>query len=98
LYDSERELTGADKPVVSDLRVQAWILALLAAIGVLGFVLGIFAYITLFLRLKGGVKWSGAMLGALGAIAVLSTLGYYLVLEYPRGLLQYLFDLPWPLN
>jgi TctA family transporter len=98
LYDSERELTGADKPVVSDLRVQAWILALLAAIGVLGFVLGIFAYITLFLRLKGGVKWSGAMLGALGAIAVLSTLGYYLVLDYPRGLLQYLFDLPWPLN
>jgi hypothetical protein len=36
--------------------------------------------------------------GAAGAVAVLSPLGYRLVLRYPTGLLQMFFDLPWPLD
>ena len=97
-FDSEREWGVEDKPVHSDLHFQAWILALLAAIGVFGYMLGIFVYITAFLRVKAGSRWHWAMVGALGAVTVLSIFGYFLVLDYPRGLLQQLFELPWPLN
>ena len=98
LFDSEREWGREDRPVRSDLHFQGWMLALLAAIAALGFILGIFVYITAFLRVKAGVRWRWAIAGALGAIALLSSLGYFLVLYYPRGLLQGLFELPWPFN
>jgi len=97
-FDSEREWGDKDKPVHGDFHFQGWILALLAAIGVFGYMLGIFVYITAFLRVKAGSKWHWAMVGALGAVAVLSTFGYFLALDYPRGLLQTVVELPWPLN
>ena len=97
-FDSEREWGDKDKPVHSDFHFQGWILALLAAIGVFGYMLGIFVYITAFLRVKAGSRWHWAMVGALGAVAVLSTFGYFLALDYPRGLLQSVASLPWPFN
>jgi len=97
-FDSEHESSGDNRPVHSDLHFQGWVLALLAAIGLFGFILGLFAYITTFLRVIAGVRWYKALAGALGAVAVMSTFGHFLVLEYPTGLLQYLFELPWPLN
>lgn len=98
LEDAERELTGADKPQVSELRVQSWILWLLVAIALVGYILGTFIYISLFLRLKAGVRWHWAMVGALGMVAVLAAFGHFLVLQYPEGLLQHYFELPWPLD
>ena len=97
-YDSEREWRSEEKPAHSDLHFQAWMLGLLASIGVLGFILGIFVYITAFLRVKAGVRWHWTITGALGAVLLLGTLGHLLVLDYPRGLLQNFFELPWPIN
>jgi hypothetical protein len=97
-FDSEREWTGEDRPVHGDLHFQGWILALLAAIALLGFILGILLYITVFLRVKAGVRWHRALAGALAAVAVMSLFGHIFVLEYPAGLLQSLVDLPWPLD
>ncbi|MGE0556859.1 MAG: tripartite tricarboxylate transporter permease [Burkholderiales bacterium] len=97
-FDSEREWSGEDRPVHGDLYFQGWILALLAAIALFGFILGIFIYITAFLRLMAGLRWSRAVAGALAAVAVMSLFGHLFVLEYPTGLLQYLVELPWPLN
>ncbi len=97
-FDNEREWNEEDRPVHGDLYVQAWILALLAAIGLFGFILGICVYITAFLRLKAGVSWLWAITGALGAVAVMSIFGRIFVLEYPAGLLQHLIEMPWPLN
>ncbi|MBI3919722.1 MAG: tripartite tricarboxylate transporter permease [Betaproteobacteria bacterium] len=97
-FDSEREWGDKDKPVHGDFHFQGWILALLAAIGVFGYMLGIFVYITAFLRVKAGSRWHWAMVCALGAVTVLSIFGYFLALDYPRGLLQTVAELPWPLN
>ncbi|MFH1602779.1 MAG: hypothetical protein ABIH03_02610, partial [Pseudomonadota bacterium] len=97
-FDSEREWGKEDKPVRSNFHFQGWILALLAAIGVFGYMLGIFVYITTFLRVKAGSRWHWAMLGALGAVMVLSIFGHFLALYYPRGLLQSVVTLPWPFN
>jgi putative tricarboxylic transport membrane protein len=97
-FDSEREWTGEDRPVHSDLHFQGWILGLLAAIGLFGFILGILLYIPAFLRVKAGVRWHGSIAGALAAVAVMSLFGHIFVLEYPAGLLQSVFDMPWPLD
>jgi putative tricarboxylic transport membrane protein len=97
-FDSDRQSTGEEKPLRSDLHYQGWMLALLAAIAAVGFILGIFVYITAFLRVKAGAKPHWAVAGALAAVAVLSLFGHLFVLEYPRGLLQHFFDLPWPLD
>lgn len=97
-FDSEREWTGDDRPVHGDLYFQGWILGLLVAIALFGFILGLLIYITTFLRVKGGVRWHKALAGALAAVGVMSAFGHIFVLEYPAGLLQAVFDLPWPLE
>jgi vacuolar-type H+-ATPase subunit I/STV1 len=97
-FDSEREWTGGDRPVHSDLHFQGWILGLLAAIALFGFILGILLYIPAFLRVKAGVRWPWSIAGALAAVAVMSLFGHIFVLEYPAGLLQSVFDMPWPLD
>jgi hypothetical protein len=96
-FDGEHE-AGEEPPVHGELHVQAWILGLLAAIAAFGFILGIFVYITTFLHVKANVRWHWAAVAALGAVAVFSAFGYFLVLDYPQGLLQALFDMPWPLD
>jgi TctA family transporter len=97
-FDSEREWGAEEKPLRSDLHFQAWLLGLLATIGILGFMLGIFVYITTFMRIKAAVSWKWALAGAAGTVTVLGTFGYVLVLSYPRGLLQMVTNLPWPLD
>jgi TctA family transporter len=98
LYDKEDASAGDGRPPYSELHVQGWILALLAAIATLGFILGVFLYVAVFLRVKAQVKWSSAILSALGAVALFAGLGHLLVLDYPEGLLQYWVDLPWPIG
>lgn len=97
-FDSEHEWRGENRPVHSDLHFQGWILGLLAAIALCGFILGIFIYISAFLRVKAGVRWHRAIAGALAAVAVMSLFGHLFVLEYPTGLLQSVAELPWPLD
>jgi hypothetical protein len=98
LYDREREL-NADGPLPhSDLHFQGWMLGLPAAAALLGFVLGVFAYVIAFMRVKGQTSWRKAVIAAACAVIVLSLLSYFLVVDYPQGLLQFLFELPWPFN
>lgn len=73
-------------------------LALLAALATFGFVLGTFVYIMMFLRTMAAVRWRWTVVSALGAVVLFGVLGHVLVLQYPQGLLQSLFDLPWPID
>ena len=98
LFDSEREWTAEDRPQQSVWHYQAWMLGLLLASALAGFVLGIFAFISVFLRVKARVAWQRATLAAFGAVALLAVLSHVLVLDYPAGILQHLVEMPWPLN
>lgn len=98
LQDNEREWSAEDRPVHSIWHYQGWILGLLAAMALLGFVLGMFAYIAVFLRVKARVRWHWTLVGGLGAVAVLATLSYFLGFYYPQGLLQHVVDMPWPFD
>jgi hypothetical protein len=73
-------------------------LGLLVAAAVFGFVLGVFAFISVFLRVKANVAWPRAALAASGAVLVLSAMSHFLVLDYPEGILQRLVAMPWPFN
>jgi hypothetical protein len=95
--DTEHAAT-TDPPAHSELHVQAWILGLLAATALVGFILGVLIYIAVFLRIKAGTRWSMALLSGLGAAAVLAGFGHFMVLDYPGGLLQHFFELPWPFD
>jgi putative tricarboxylic transport membrane protein len=96
-YDGERG-GGEDRPVHSELHYLGWMAGLLAAMGLLGFLLGIFAFIAAFLRWKAHVAWHKAALAAAAAVALFALLSYVLVLDYPRGLLQRVVEMPWPFN
>jgi hypothetical protein len=98
LHDAEREWTAEDRPAHSVWHYQGWMLGLLGAVSAFGFVLGIVVFISVFLRVKARVTWPRAALAASGAIVVLSLLSHVLVLEYPRGLLQHLVEMPWPFD
>jgi hypothetical protein len=98
LYDTEREWTDDERPVHSVWHYQGWILGLLAATALFGFVLGVFVYISAFLRVKARVAWRKAVLAAAGALVALAVLSHVLVLDYPEGLLQHLVAMPWPFN
>jgi putative tricarboxylic transport membrane protein len=91
-FDSEREW-GGQTPVHGDLHFQGWILALLAAIAVFGFLPGIFLYIATFLKIKAGLRWHRALAGALAAVVVMGLFGHFFVLQYPESMLEFMrFD------
>lgn len=98
LQDNERDWSANEQPAHSVWHYQGWILGLLVASAAVGFVLGIFFYITVFLRVKAQVSWPKAALAASGAVVVLSVLSRVLVLDYPEGVLQLLVEMPWPFN
>jgi hypothetical protein len=97
-YDSEHGWQDEDKPIYSDWHYQAWMLGMLGAIALLGFVLGIYAFITTFLIIKGRARWYKAALAASGTIVLFAFLSYMLGLEYPAGILQWLLPMPWPFD
>jgi hypothetical protein len=98
LQDNERDWRPEERPAHSVWHYQGWILGLLVATAAVGFVLGIFVYIAVFLRVKAQVAWPKAALAASGAVVALSVLSRVLVLDYPEGLLQQLVAMPWPFN
>jgi len=98
LHDSERDWSADERPVHSMWHYQGWMLGLLGASVLVGFVLGVFVFIAVFLRVKAQVAWMKAALAAAGAVGVLSLLSHILVLDYPGGLLQHLVEMPWPFD
>jgi hypothetical protein len=72
------------------------LLAMLLFSGLVGFVLGIATFISLFLWRGAKVVWWKASLGGGAFILFLGILSEQLTLRYPTGLLQNLISLPWP--
>ena len=97
-YDSERGLQGEDKPLHGDWHYQGWMLGMLGVIALIGFVLGIYAFITTFLIIKGRTRWYKAALAASGSVVLFAFLSHMLGLEYPKGVLQWLLPMPWPFD
>jgi TctA family transporter len=95
VFDTEAEA----QPGVAALgRYLLWIAALLAASGLFGFVIGLGLFFAAFLHreARAGLARNVLLTGA--AVAFLAAMSHLFVLDFPRGLLQELVEMPWPLN
>lgn len=75
---------------------MAWVVALSAITALVGFVLAIVVFFIAFLRRVAGKSWLSTIIMTACAIAAMITLGKFLNLDFPGGVLQSHFDLPWP--
>jgi putative tricarboxylic transport membrane protein len=79
-------------------RYVAWLAAFLAGCMLVGFFLAIVVFFAVFLRVVAKASWPRiAILTACG-VGLISTISWFMVLNFPPGLLQGYFDLPWPLR
>ncbi|HEU4441592.1 MAG TPA: tripartite tricarboxylate transporter permease [Burkholderiales bacterium] len=75
-----------------------WFAGLLAASALFGFVIGLALFVAAFLHFKARAPAARNALLTASAVAFLAAMSYLFVLDFPRGLLQELVEMPWPLR
>jgi putative tricarboxylic transport membrane protein len=95
IFDTEAQVTPG---MASMGHYFAWLAGLLAASALVGFVIGLALFFAAFLHFKARAPaWRNAVLTA-SAVLFLAGMSYIFVLDFPRGLLQDLLEMPWPLR
>lgn len=99
VYDQERHGELINDPSARSLWNGAfWIALLVGMTGLVGFYLAMISFFPVFLRLRARTGWLKTLtLTACAAIFML-VLADALNLNFPRGLLQSIYYLPWPLR
>lgn len=75
-----------------------WIIGFIAGVATVGFLIALVVFFLAFLKIKAGASWLRAFFLTAAAAAGITALAHLMVLDFPRGLLQNLFDLPWPIG
>ena len=75
-----------------------WLVGLVALSALVGFVVALVCFLTFFLRLRASLSWSKTLLFSAAGVGFIVMAGGILNRSFPPGLLQELFDLPWPLS
>ena len=96
---ADREAAGDDADAPHGLwGTLAWFGSLLVLTALLGFILALALFMSVFFRIRAGLNWAWS-LGLTGAgIAFMCFLAGLLNRDFPPGLLQSVVDLPWPLR
>jgi len=96
---ADRELSGEDAMAPNGLwPTLGWFAALLILTSLVGFILALALFLFSFMRLRAQVSTMFAALYAAAGIAFMCTMAWLLNRDFPPGLLQEYFDLPWPLT
>jgi TctA family transporter len=95
IFDTEAETTAG---VTALGRYLLWIAVLLAASGLAGFVIGLALFFAAFLHLEARAPIARNALLTASAVLFLTAMSHIFVLDFPRGLLQELVEMPWPLR
>jgi len=69
-----------------------------AGIAMAGFLIALIFFFICFLRLKAGASWVRTFILTAAAAGGITALARFMVLDFPRGLLQNIVDLPWPIG
>ena len=75
-----------------------WLGAFLLGVYLVGFILALLVFFLAFLRIKAKASWLRTMILTTCAMAFLMIMSRVMVLDFPRGLLQNLIELPWPIG
>ncbi len=99
-YDSERETFSEHMEYRSSEYYLLWLLGMLGISALFGFVIGVAAFIYIFILKKAEWGHRNCAISAGAFVLFLGALSHFLTLEYPAGVLQSVFqiDLPWPLQ
>ena len=95
---ADREVQDADVNAYGLWATLAWFAGLLAATAVVGFILALAGFLLTFIRFRAGKSWLFAVVYAACGIAFICAMAWTLNRDFPPGVLQSTFDLPWPLT
>ena len=95
VFDTEAEPASGVRPLS---RYLLWIAGLLGASGVFGFVIGLALFFAGFLHVEARAPVARNALLTASAVLFLAAMSHIFVLDFPRGLLQELVEMPWPLR
>ena len=76
----------------------AWFAFLLVLSAVTGFIIALGVFLVSFLRIRAELSWAHTVLCAALGILFMLTLAWLLNRDFPPGILQSYFDLPWPFS
>jgi len=76
----------------------AWFALLFGLTTLVGFILSLAIFITGFLVSRTSLGWGRSLVYTVVCIGFMSTVGHYMTLDFPSGLLQRMVELPWPLK
>jgi len=95
VFDTEAEPSSG---MASLTRYLLWLAGLLAASGLVGFVIGLALFFAAFLHFEARAPAGRNAILTGSAVLFLAAMSYIFVLDFPRGLLQELVEMPWPLR
>jgi len=98
-YDHEIEGDHVGQPGVPGLwHYIIWLAGFIAGVALVGFWLAIIVFFVAFLRAKSDASWARIATMTAAGVGFITALSWIMVLNFPGGLLQDLYDLPWPLR
>ncbi len=96
---ADREVSGDDATAAHGLwATLAWFGFLLVLSSLVGFILALLVFLLTFMRLRASLSWAMAAIYTASGIAFMCAMAWILNRDFPPGLLQSYFDLPWPLT
>jgi putative tricarboxylic transport membrane protein len=75
-----------------------WLAGYLVTVMLVGFWLAIIGFFIAFLKAKTDASWLRILIMTACGVGFITGLSWIMLLNFPGGLLQYYFDLPWPLR
>ena len=97
-FDADKSTSGRSPDYRSNEYYLMWLAGMLAVSALVGFVLGIAAFIYVFLRWRARISHLACAISTSLFVLLLGTLSHFMVLSYPEGILQDFVTLPWPLE
>lgn len=98
-YDYEVEGDHAGQEGVPGLVYYlTWLAGFIATVMLVGFWLAITGFFLIFLRVHSDTSWTRIVTMTTCGVGFITGLSWIMVLNFPGGLLQYYFKLPWPLS
>ncbi len=98
-YDHEVEGEHAEKDGVPGLwHYILWLAGYLATVMLIGFWLAIVLFFIIFLRVKTDASWTRILILTTAGVGFITALSWIMILNFPGGLLQEMYRLPWPLT
>ncbi|MEM7238743.1 MAG: tripartite tricarboxylate transporter permease, partial [Pseudomonadota bacterium] len=96
---ADKESSGDDREAPHGLwQTLAWFVGLLILTSLVGFIIALAVFLIAFFRIRAGEGWTRTLLLSTAGIGFICLMAWVLNRDFPPGVLQQSFALPWPLT